>query len=119
MAEVSGKADEEDGGGYEGGAGGDEGAAAAEAGGAAVAVVADDGLDEHAGDGAAEPDESGPGVGNAKELDVGGEEGKLESPPELDAGGYCGHGNDLPLRAGGGFWRRRRRRRLLGCFNLH
>ena len=70
MAEVGGVADEEDGDGDERGASDDEGTASAEAGGAAVTVVADDGLDKHAGDGAAEPDEGGPGVGDAEELDV-------------------------------------------------
>ena len=70
MAEVGGVADKEDGDGDGEGAGGDEGAAAAEAGGAAVAVVSHDGLDEHAGDWAAEPDEGGPSVGNPQQLDV-------------------------------------------------
>lgn len=76
-ADVGGEADEEDGGGDEGGAGGDEGAAAAEAGGAAVGVVADEGLDDHAGDGPAEPDEGGPRVRDAEELDVRRQEGQL------------------------------------------
>ncbi|KAL6962331.1 hypothetical protein U1Q18_037288 [Sarracenia purpurea var. burkii] len=40
----------------ESGCGGDEGAASAEARGATVAVVAREGLNHHAGDGATEPD---------------------------------------------------------------
>lgn len=58
--EVNGVADNED----------DSEGAGGEAGGAAVAVVSHDGLDEHAGDWAAEPDEGGPSVGNPQQLDV-------------------------------------------------
>jgi len=53
VAEVGGVAYEKDGDGNGQRSGGDEGAAAAEAGSAVVAVVADDGLDQHAGDWAA------------------------------------------------------------------
>lgn len=87
VAEICGEADEEDGNGDEGGAGGDERTPTAEPGGAAVAVVADDWLDQHAGDGATEPDEGGPGVWNAEELNVRGQQGELKGPTELDSGG--------------------------------
>ncbi|PON58442.1 hypothetical protein PanWU01x14_166540 [Parasponia andersonii] len=87
VAEIGGEADEEDGDGDEGGAGCDEWPPAAEAGGAAVAVVAHYGLDQHAGDWAAEPDEGGPGVWNAEELNVRGQQGELQRPTELDPGG--------------------------------
>lgn len=73
VAYVGGEADEDDGDGDAAGAGGDEGASPAEGGLAVVTVVADDGLDQHAGDWAAEPDVGGPFVGDAEELDVRGE----------------------------------------------
>src|SRR5205807_1593493 len=77
MAEVGGVADQEDRDGDGDGAGGNKGTAATEAGSAAVTVVADDGLDQHAGDWAAEPDVGGPFVRDAEKLDIWGEEGKL------------------------------------------
>ena len=77
VAHVGGVADEEDGDGYGEGAGGDEGTAAAEARGAAVAVVAYYRLDDHPAYWAAEPDEGGPSVRDAQQLDVGGQQGEL------------------------------------------
>jgi hypothetical protein len=86
-AEVRGEADCEDGGCNGGSAGGDEGAAAAERGrgGDTVGEVADEGLDDEARERAAEPDEAGEGVRDAQLLHVGGEQGQLQSPPELHA----------------------------------
>jgi len=100
VAEVGGVAYEKDGDGNGQGSGGDEGTAAAEAGSAAVAVVADDGLDQHAGDWAAEPDEGGPRVGNSQQLNVGGEEGELQGPAELHPCGDGCHSHDLPEGTG-------------------
>ena len=124
MTDIGGKADEEDGCGDEAGAGGDEGSAAAEARGAAVAVVADEGLDEHAGDGPTEPDECGPRVRDAQQLYVRRQQRQLQRPPELHPRRYRRHRYQLPQRA-----RLRRRRRGFGpiwvlfasdtTFNLH
>lgn len=73
MAYVGGVADEKHSDGDEDGTGKNEGTATAEAGFAGVAVEADDGLDDHAGDGAAEPNEGRPFVRDAQELNVGGQ----------------------------------------------
>lgn len=54
-------------------------------------MVADDGLDEHPGDWAAEPNEGGPSVRDAEQLDVGSEEGELQGPAELDTGSDGGN----------------------------
>lgn len=83
-ADVSGVGDDDDGDHDGDSADEDEGAAAAEAAGAAVAHVADERLDEEAGDRAAEPDDAGPLVRDAKLLDVGSEEGELQGPTELN-----------------------------------
>lgn len=77
-------ADDQDGDGDRCGARGDEGRPAAEAAGAAVAQVADNGLNEEAGDRAAEPDEAGPHVRDAELLHVRGEQRELQGPTELD-----------------------------------
>lgn len=96
--EVGGEADGEDGGGDGGGARGYEGPAATERGGGgdAVGEVADEGLDEEAGERAAEPDEAGEGVGDAQLLHVGGQQRQLQRPAELHPARHRRRAQQLP-----------------------
>ncbi|KAL8127440.1 hypothetical protein AgCh_014375 [Apium graveolens] len=71
------KAYEDDGDRNAGSTGGDVWTATAKGRLTTVAVVADDGLNQHARNWAAEPDVSGPFVGDAEELNVRGEQGEL------------------------------------------
>ena len=93
-------ADEKHSYGNENSSSGDEGAATPEPGCAAVAVVTNQRLHNHAGDGTAEPDKSSPLVGNAEKLNVGRQQRQLQRPSELNPGGDGGHNHRFPYGGG-------------------
>nr|TKV96623.1 hypothetical protein SEVIR_9G440400v2 [Setaria viridis] len=58
--------------------------------------TSDEGLDEEAGERAAEPDEAGEGVQDAELLHVGSEQRQLQRPPELHPARHGRRAQQLP-----------------------
>nr|GMD74179.1 hypothetical protein TEA_019755 [Ipomoea batatas] len=109
VADISGEANEEDSENDEQGAGSNKGATATETPSAIVAVVADQGLNNHAGDGPTKPHKGREFVRDSEQLNVRGEEGELQGPPELNSRRNGRHHYYLPYR---------RRRLLLRLLHL-